>query len=146
VIKRHFLGAVAVAKLTGELGGTDNDRVVTMSTMQGWDFNTGEVFEVSIDRGLATEEKMLCIIGSRSSDGTGTLQVYVDTDSGHTYRAWDNTVIQRHPVGAKVEHVWSATDAREAMEVVEAVNDPAAPKPLHKHGTWRDLLSSTVTP
>lgn len=138
MVERHFLGAAAVAKLTAELGGTDNDRVLSMSTMKGWDFNLGEVFEVSVDRGLASEEKMLCVIGSRNPDGSGTLSVYVDqVGGGVVMRGWDDTVIQRHLVGATVEHVWTATDARQTFASLQELDHRTT------GNTWGDLLKTT---
>jgi hypothetical protein len=138
-VERKFLGGATVAKLTANMGGTDSDRVVSMSKMTGWDFVQGEVFEVSIDRGMANEEKMLCVIGSRNPDGTGNLTVYVDPLTGHVYRGWDDTPISPHQVDAKVEHIWSATDAREALDAAVALQ--AAP--AHRHVTWRDLFQHT---
>jgi hypothetical protein len=135
-IERHFLGGCAVAKLTAQLDGTDSAKVLNMSTMAGWDFVHGEVFEVSVSRGLANEEKMLCTVGSRNPDGTGTLTVYTDPTGGHVYRGWDDTPLSVHPIDAKVEHIWSATDAREALSASKALEA----SPAHKHHTWGDLL------
>jgi len=136
-MERHWLGAAAVAKLTTELGGTDNDRVLSLSTMNGWDFTAGQVFAVAIDRGLAVEEKVLCVIGSRNADGSGTLSVLVDVTSGHVFRGWDETTVQRHQVGAKVEHIWAATDAREVFGALRTLDAERAAD----DGTWRALLA-----
>jgi hypothetical protein len=136
-IERHFLGGCAVAKLTAQLDGTDSGKVLNMSTMAGWDFLHGAVFEVSVDRGLASEEKMLCTVGSRNPDGSGTLTVYTDPTSGTVYRGYDDTPVTVHPVDAKVEHVWTATDAREALDAAHALQSA----PAHRHQTWGDLFT-----
>ena len=134
-IDRKFLGGCRVAKLTVGLGGTDADRVLTVNTLAGWDFTVGEIFEVSVNRNTPGEEKMLCTVGSRNADGSGTLTVFTDK-VGKTYRAWDDTFISKHDVDSRVEHVFTATDAREALTAAHALE--AAP--AHVHGTWRDLL------
>lgn len=139
---RVFLGGCAVAKLTADLAGTDSALVLSMSTMDGWNFVQGEVFEVSVDRGTSHEEKMLCTIGSRNPDGTGTLSVYKSPTDGHTYRGWDDTSIKPHLTDATVEHVWTAIDARESLHAVKSL----AAAPAHSHGTWRSLLGPTTTP
>lgn len=138
-IPRAYKGAAIIGKLTEPLGGTPTDRVLKVSNLSGWDFANGEVFCVALGRGTASEEKMLCTLSSRdATTGAGVLAVYVD-GSQHAYRGWDDSAIQQHDVDTTVEHVWSATDAREAMALFQQANDPVAPKPPHRHGTWRAI-------
>ena len=141
-IDRKFLGGCRVAKLTAGLGGTDADRVLTVNTLAGWDFTVGEVFEVSVNRNTPGEEKMLCTIGSRSPDGSGTLTVWTEPGTGKVHRAWDDTPISKHDVDSRVEHVFTATDAREALTAAHALEKA----PAHVHGTWRDILQATAGP
>ena len=64
-------------------------------------------FYVVVNRGLATEEKILCV-----SRTVNTLTVY---DDGITIgRGADGTSIQAHTINSVIEHVFTATDADEA--------------------------------
>jgi hypothetical protein len=146
-MNRDYLGAAAVARLTVQLGGTDSDKVLSLSTVSGWDFSPGAIFGVSVNRGKPTEEKMLCVVGSKNiADGTGTITVYTDPADGHVYRAWDNTAIQTHPVDATVEHVWTATDATEVKALL--AEQRMALQDIHARfdGTWRSLLPPVTNP
>jgi hypothetical protein len=143
-LSREYLGGAAVARLTAPLGGTDADRVVSISTRAGWDFTSGALFGVSVNRGKPTEEKMICTVGSLNPDGTGTLTVYVEpsgsVNAGHVYRGWDDTTIQSHPLDATVEHVWTATDAREVHDMLMAHKQALLDVNARFNGTWRSLL------
>jgi hypothetical protein len=144
--ERAFTGAAVIGRLTVQLGGTDSDKVLSVSNLRGWTFTPNTPFEVALNRGLAIEEKVLCVLGTMNPDGSGTLTVYTDPANGHVYRGWDDTALNTHPVDSTVEHVWTATDAREALSVYRAINDPANPKPLHAHTTWRDIKAPATTP
>jgi hypothetical protein len=147
IIPRAYRGAASVGKLTEPLGGTPADRVLKVANMSGWDFSIGtDIFAVALGRGTALEEKVLCTLSSKdATTNTGVLAIYVDANN-HAYRGWDDTAIQPHDVDTTVEHIWSATDARESMQVFQQVNDPAAPKPPHRHGTWRDIKDAHAAP
>lgn len=145
-IPRAYRGAASVGKLTEPLGGTPADRVLKVANLVGWDFAQGDIFAVALGRGTALEEKVLCTVSSRdATTGSGVLAVYVDTN-GHAYRGWDDSAIQQHDVDTTVEHVWTATDATEAMQMFIASTDPVAPKPPHRHGTWRDIKDAHAAP
>lgn len=146
LMNRDYLGAAAVARLTAPLGGTDSDKVLYVSKTSGWDFVSGHLFAVSINRGKPTEEKVLCTMGSKNPDGTGTLTVYTDPADGHVYRGWDNTAIQSHPVDATVEHVWTATDGTEVKAMLEAHKQSIQDVQNRLNGTWRSLLPPVTTP
>lgn len=145
-IPRAYKGAAVIGKLTEQLGGTPADRVLKVSNLSGWDFAPTDIFAVALGRGTATEEKVLCTLSSKdTTTGAGVLAVYVDANS-HAYRGWDDSPIQQHDVDTTVEHVWTATDAREAMQLFMQSTDPVAPKPPHRHGTWRDIKDAHAAP
>jgi hypothetical protein len=70
-------------------------------------------FYVCIDRGLASEEKILC-----SSRSGNNLTVF--SNGLTTGRGADGTSITAHSNNAAVEHVFTATDADEANSHVNA--------------------------
>ena len=107
-MRRSYEGAAQSAQLTSALGGSTADLTIYCDNLTNWPTGTGsKPFFVVIDRGKATEEKILC--ASRSSN---TLTVYnVGATNG---RAADDTSITAHSINAVIEHVFTAVDADEA--------------------------------
>lgn len=95
------------AKNTTLAGGINaTDLTITGTDLTGWPDGTTGTFWAAIDRGLLTEEKILC-----SGRIGNVLQVW--TDVGVDGRGKDDTVAQSHSVNATLEHVWTATEAEE---------------------------------
>lgn len=114
--RREYVGAAQKAYLTTALGGTTGDLTIACDDLTNWPTGaSGNPFYIVIDRGLATEEKILC-----SSRAGNTLTVY--TSGLTTGRGADGTLITAHSNNASVEHVFTATDADEANL---HVNSPA---------------------
>ena len=112
--RREYKGSAQPAILTAALAGTTTALTLTCSDLTGWPTGAGaRPFYIVVDRGLATEEKMLC-----SSRSGNVLTVFDDGVSNG--RAADGTAITAHSVNATVEHVFTATDADEANAHVNA--------------------------
>ena len=113
-MRRSYAGAAQAAQLTTALGGSTADRTIYCTDCSNWPTGTGGFpFFVVIDRGKATEEKILC-----SSRTGNVLTVY---DNGVTNgRAADGTSITSHAANAVIEHCFTATDADEANAHVNA--------------------------
>ena len=107
-MRRSYEGAAQAAQLTSALGGSTSNLTIYCDDLTNWPTGTGDrPFFVVIDRGKATEEKILC--ASRASN---VLTVY---NSGLVNgRAADDTSITAHASNAIIEHVFTATDADEA--------------------------------
>lgn len=107
-MRRDYTGGAAPAALTVALGGSTAALTIICDDLTGWPDGTGDKpFYVVIDRGTASEEKILC--ATRASN---TIAVYDNgIDNG---RAADDTSITSHAVNAVIEHVFTATDADEA--------------------------------
>lgn len=107
-MRREYVGGAQSARLTSPLGGTTLDLTISCNDLTNWPTGTGGTpFYVVIDRGTASEEKILC--ASRSGN---TLTVY---DAGLVNgRGADDTSITAHSSNALIEHVFTATDADEA--------------------------------
>lgn len=107
-MRRSYEGAAQAAQLTSALGGSTANLTIYCDDLTNWPTGTGSrPFFVVIDRGKATEEKILC--DSRSGN---VLTVY---NSGLVNgRAADDTSITAHASNAVIEHVFTATDADEA--------------------------------
>jgi hypothetical protein len=112
--RREYKGGAQTAYLTTALGGSTGDLAIECDDLSNWPTGTGDKpFFIVIDRGLASEEKILC--ESRSGN---TLTVF---DDGITNgRGADDTTITAHSNNAAVEHVFTATDADEANAHVNA--------------------------
>lgn len=112
--RREYKGAAQAATLTAPLGGAVTDLIITCNDLTNYPTGTGsKPFFVVIDRGLASEEKILC--ESRSGN---ILTVF---DDGITNgRGSDDTTITSHANNATLEHVFTATDADEANAHVNA--------------------------
>jgi hypothetical protein len=134
-LEKEFAGGAVIAHLTSDIGGTDIDRVIPVDTVQGWPTGLTGVFEASIGRGTPTEEKILCASSQGTPGQPGTLTIYVDPNTQAVGRGYDDTAVRAHSAGATVEHVWTATDARESMKAAKALKQ----NPAHSHGTWRSI-------
>ena len=107
-MRRDYTGGAQPAALTTALGGSTADLTIICDDLTGWPDGTGgKPFYVVIDRGTASEEKILC-----STRAANTIAVYNNgIDNG---RAADDTSITSHSVNAVIEHIFTATDADEA--------------------------------
>ena len=111
--RREYKGGAQTAYLTAALGGSRGDLTDICDDLSNWPTGVAYPFYIVIDRGLASEEKILC--ESRSGN---TLTVF---DDGITNgRGADDTTITAHSNNAAVEHVFTATDADEANAHVNA--------------------------
>lgn len=130
-MRRSYEGAAQSAQLTSALGGSTADLTIYCDNLTNWPTGTGsKPFFVVIDRGKATEEKILC--SSRSSN---VLTVY--NDGLTNGRAADDTSITAHQINSVIEHVFTAVDADEAnahvntsplhITVCTSTTRPAAP-------------------
>lgn len=114
-MRREYVGGAQSARLAASLGDSPGDLTITCNNLTNWPTGAGgRPFYIVIDRGLSSEEKILCI--SRSGN---TLSVY---DDGITIgRGADDTSITTHSTNAVVEHVFTATDADEANAIYTAI-------------------------
>ena len=113
--RREYQGGAQTAYLTAPLGGSTGDLTITCDDLTNWPTGVAYPFYIVIDRGLASEEKILCT--SRSGN---TLSVF--TDGVSVGRGADGTTVTAHNNNAAVEHVFTAVDADEANS---HVNNPA---------------------
>lgn len=88
-------------------GVSPTDLAITAADLNGWPDGSQGPFWASIDKGLLSEEKILC-----SGRSGNVLQVF--SDAGGNGRGMDDTVAQAHGVNATLEHVWTATEAEAA--------------------------------
>ena len=114
-MRRQFAGAAYASVLTADLAASASALTISCNNLTNWPDGTIGPFYVVIDRGLATEEKILCV-----TRAANTLNVYNDgVTSG---RGADGTSISAHTANSVIEHVFTATDADEANA---HVNDAA---------------------
>lgn len=115
--RREYQGGAQTAYLTASLGGSTGDLTITCDDLSNWPTGVnGRNFFIVIDRGLASEEKILC-----SSRSGNTLTVFNDGITNG--RGSDGTNITSHNNNAAVEHVFTATDADEANAHVNSTTD-----------------------
>lgn len=131
-MRREYRGAAAPAVLTTPLGASSANLIINCDNLTNWPTgDSGRPFYVVIDRGLASEEKILC-----SSRTGNTISVYnVGELNG---RAADETSISAHGINALIEHVFVAVDADEANL---HVNTPA----IHLNDTRIGITLCTST-
>lgn len=91
--RREFLGSVVETTTTGSL--TSSDTSIPLTDGSTFPSGSNNPFVIVIDRGNASEEKIL--ISSRSSN---TLTA--------SERGYDGTTATTHTSGAKVDHVLDA--------------------------------------
>lgn len=114
-MRRQYAGAAFASVLTAELAASAGALTISCDDLTNWPDGSVGPFYVVVDRGTATEEKILC-----SSRAVNTLTVY---DDGVTNgRGSDGTSISAHGLNSVIEHVFTATDADEANA---HVNDQA---------------------
>lgn len=107
-MRREYAGAAQSARLTASLGGSTSDLTIYCTDLTNWPTGVdGRPFYVVVDRGTASEEKILC--ASRSGN---TISVY--DDGIINGRGNDDTSVTSHASNAVIEHVYTATDADEA--------------------------------
>lgn len=111
-MRREYVGGAQAARLTTSLGDSAGDLTISCNNLTNWPTGAGgRPFYVVIDRGLSSEEKILC--QSRSGN---TLTVF---DDGVTIgRGADDTSITTHSSNAIIEHVFTAVDADESNALV----------------------------
>jgi hypothetical protein len=116
-MRREYVGAAFASVLTAPLAASAGATTITANNLTNWPTGSPGPFYVVVDRGLANEEKILCV--SRSGN---ILTVY--TTGGANGRAADGTSLSAHSINATIEHVFTATDADEANAHVNTL-------PLH---------------
>lgn len=129
-MRRSYAGGAKPAYLTSTLNGTTAALTIVCDDLSNYPTGAAGPFFVVIDRGLITEEKILC-----SSRTSNTITVF--SDGLTTGRGADGTVVASHAIGAELEHVFTATDADEAnahvnnpvphITVATSATRPAAP-------------------
>lgn len=113
-MRREYTGGAQATQLSVALNGTT--AALTVECDDASTYPTGSVgpFYIVVDRGQATEEKILC------SSRTGNI-ITVYNDGITNGRGADGTTVVAHNIGAEVEHVFTATDADEANSHVNTV-------------------------
>ena len=97
-VARSYAGGAPVATIAAPMGSTDTS--FTISPTTGWTSADGHAlgtdgpFVIDIDRGLASEEKILC---TSINLGTGLVQVY--NTGGFLGRGYDQTTATTHTPG-----------------------------------------------
>lgn len=110
---RDYSGTAKPTTLNGAISAAATS--ITVADGTGYPTGAAGPFVVTIDAGLAAEEKVLC--ASRTGN---TLSV--------TSRGWDGTTASDHNNAASVAHTYSATDAREANTHVNATTGNPHPQ------------------
>lgn len=130
-MRRQYEGGAAASVLTSALAASTAAQTIFCNNLTNWPTGSGgRPFNVVIDRGTASEEKILC-----SSRAGNTLTVYnVGPVNG---RGYDGTPVTAHTVNAIVEHVFTAIDADEANAHVNTASGA--------HGVNGSLVGTTDT-
>lgn len=106
-MRRQYAGGAQSAQLTSVLGGSTADLTIACDDLTNYPDGSIGPFYIVIDRGLVSEEKILC-----EARNGNTISVYNTGLSNG--RGADGTGVLSHSIGASVEHVFTATDADEA--------------------------------
>lgn len=101
--RRDFSGNSVPTTITGNIG--PGDLTINIASATGWPDGDVGPFIVTIDKGLATEEKIEVL--SR----TALALTITPTGRGH-----DNTAAVGHTAGASIEHTLAARDLQEANQ------------------------------
>lgn len=113
-MRREYRGAATPTVLTTLLGASSADLIINCYQLANWPTGAGgRPFYVVVDRGLSTEEKILC-----SSRSGNVLSVY--NTGGANGRGADETTPQAHAINATIEHIFTALDADEANSHVNS--------------------------
>lgn len=115
-MRREYKGGAQAASLTTGLGGSTADLTIICDDLSNWPTGVSYPFYIVIDRGTASEEKILC------SSRTGNV-ISVYNVGGTVGRGADDTSITSHNANAVVEHIFTATDADEANAFVNGGNE-----------------------
>ena len=116
-MRRQYAGAAFSSVLTTELAASTSGLTIYCNDLTNWPDGSIGPFYIVIDRGLASEEKILCV--SRTAN---ILAVY--NDGVTNGRGADGTSVQAHGINAVIEHVFTATDANEAnLHVNDSTTD-----------------------
>tara|TARA_Y100000114_G_C11749874_1_gene323659 strand:- start:402 stop:1499 length:1098 start_codon:yes stop_codon:yes gene_type:complete len=107
MVVRDYRGSAQSTFLAAAVSATD--MTIQTEGFTGWPDGAPGPFFIVINRTKSNEEKILC----SSHNGTD-LTVLADDGTGSTGRAADQTSAQSHAIGSVVEHILTATDAREA--------------------------------
>ena len=105
--RKEFVGAAPATTVVGSL--TDAATSFDIDDATGWPTATTNPFVAVIDRGLATEEKIL--VGART---TVTLSSIT--------RGYDDTAAQAHSSGAAIEHVIDASTIDQANRLANLLD------------------------
>lgn len=138
-MRRSYAGGAKTTTLTAVLNGTTGDLTIQCTDLSNYPTGASGPFYVVIDRGLVSEEKILC-----SSRTGNTLSVY---NTGLvTGRGADGTTVSSHAIGAELEHIFTATDADEANAHVNDTTTNVHPQYLFKSAidAKGDLLVGTA--
>lgn len=129
-MRRQYAGAAYASVLTAELTASAASLTISCDDLTNWPDGTIGPFYVVVDRGLATEEKILCV-----TRAANTLNVY--NDGVTNGRGSDGTTIAYHTANAIIEHVFTATDADEANLHVNSTSSV--------HGITGSVVGTTDT-
>jgi hypothetical protein len=135
--RRDYAGNAIPTVLASLIDGSA--LTMTIDSASGWpEGGVDGKFFVTIDRGLATEERILM----QNRVGT-TLNIATLSDRGV-----DGTVIHGHEAGASVEHTFSAVDADEANQHVndDSIHMSDAEHDTEARHTFGAALGTPVTP
>jgi len=132
VVRNEHKGSARSAVLTTALGNSTADRTIYCDDLTGWPTGaSSRPFYATIDRGTATEERILC-----SARAANVLTVF---DDGVTNgRAVDDTTIANHAINATIEHTGTAKETDDAnAHILETTT---------AHGlTLADVITTTNT-
>ena len=133
-VARSYAGGAPLATISAPMGASDTS--FTISPTTGWTSADGHAlgtdgpFVIDIDRGLASEEKILC---TSINLGSGLVEVY--NTGGFLGRGYDQTAATTHtPSGGSsldgvCQVVWTAVEALEANRVATFILGSAGGTP-----------------
>lgn len=130
IARRDIAGGAVATTLTGSINSTD--LAIPLAASTGWPSGTLGEFYVVIDRGLATEEKVLC------ASRTGLNITVASTGK----RGVDGTAAQSHASGAAIEHCGTAADLDEANKHIADVTRDDHTQYMRKAQNLADLANA----
>lgn len=126
-------GAARTAVLTAPLGGSTSDLTITCDSLTGWPDGSVGPFIATINRGQATEERVLCV-----SRAANILTVYNTLLNG---RAFDDTTITTHSINETIEHTGSATELDILAAFINLATTKGDMAVATAAGTWARLAA-----
>lgn len=126
--RRDFAGAAPATTLSSDI--TASSTTISVADGTGYPTGSGGNFFIVVDRGLSTEEKILC-----SSRSGNTFTVVATTGRGA-----DETSASAHSSGAAVEHPGTKTDFDEANYAVNQTVGQVSAKGSLLAGTGANAL------